>query len=48
MKGILDMTDSKKPISDSITCPWCGGVTRPVLKENGKYECDRCKRETSE
>tara|TARA_R110000796_G_scaffold141364_3_gene257656 strand:- start:732 stop:869 length:138 start_codon:yes stop_codon:yes gene_type:complete len=31
-----------------ITCPWCGGVTRPVLKENGKYECDRCKRETSE
>ena len=26
---------------DLMVCPWCGGVTRPFMK-NGHYDCGRC------
>ena len=47
MSATLDMIEDKPDqYKDLIDCPWCGGVTRPV-KRDDVYQCDRCKRDVT-
>tara|TARA_R110002153_G_scaffold181037_1_gene334422 strand:+ start:104 stop:301 length:198 start_codon:yes stop_codon:yes gene_type:complete len=48
-KGASPISKSikNKPTQKDLTdCPWCGGITRPVKKDD-TYQCGRCKRRIS-
>ena len=36
------MVDAPQYGKDMVTCPWCGGITRPIFKSH--MECGRCGR----